>query len=208
MCVGSHCCLADLATPWLPTQVPPAADTLVAVGASVRTRAETVLPVVAAKLHLSVGDARTEALLMRAIKVCTGGGGRGRGRAATRPSRRFARKAMNGLTGVGTRDQTDERGAGYQGQVLGTHKQLVTLAQTEYDVRVSAGVPSLHTLRMTLDTAAPEPNVASGPSSSVPGASAAGTPQTSRPPSPPPALTAPGPAGPSSAPLIAPTNVA
>ena len=75
MCVGSHCCLADLATPWLPTQVPPAADTLVAVGASVRTRAETVLPVVAAKLHLYVGDARTEALLMRAIKVCTGGGG-------------------------------------------------------------------------------------------------------------------------------------
>ena len=64
---------------------------------------------------------------------------------------------MNGLTGVGTRDQTDERGAGYQGQVLGTHKQLVTLAQTEYDVRVSAGVPSLHTLRMTLDTAAPSP---------------------------------------------------
>ena len=72
------------------------------------------------------------------------------------------------------------------------YKHFVTLVQAEYDVRVSATVPSLHAARAILDTVAPEsaasvgtPTVGlNGSSGSSPAATA--TPLASRPSSPPP----------------------
>ena len=140
--------------------------------AALRTQAETHLPLVLAKLSLYCRDPRTEAVLVRTIKV-----------------RSPAPRPRADAAGATTSDRVGPPGCTPQSQILATYKQFVTLVQSEYDVRVSAAVPSLHATRTLLDTAAPEPG---GPTSAAAvgssGTSSASvrTPDGSRPPSPPP----------------------